>query len=164
MMKEILGFWSLLFIFLLGGLILLLTLGCSGELPEGYRPLNEDEQLILDVQLRCFGDLGYDTSSLPPVLVKYVEETPCKIDNAAGCTWRTDDKSVYTVEFLEQYVYRDVGQYPDSVPTDLNVELFMHEFLHYITDALGLDWSHEGIWFQPNSLCPQDIWRDEWVE
>lgn len=163
-MKEILGY-CLVGLAAVITALLILSLGCSGgEVPEGFRPLTEDEQLILDVQLRCFEDLGYDTSDIDPVLVRYVENLVCGAVVAAGCARRDEGLNTYLVEFGEQYVYRDPGQYPDSVPTDLNVELFMHEFLHYIADALGEDASHGSIWFQPNSPCPQDIWREEWVE
>lgn len=135
-------------------IFLMFVVGCGGTEDGHFRPLNEDEQYIWDMVAECFETRGYDTTTMHPVLIQYVE-SPCNNVNYAGCAW--SDNGVSYIHIGSNYAYADPGQYPDFVWTDLNVELFIHEFLHRFGAEIFGHTEHGGIEY---ITCPQNLWNN----
>lgn len=107
------------------------------------------------MQSECLSEYC-DLSGLDAPLIKYTNEPFCG-GGAAGCAPVEDGIRVVYID--PDYAYAGPDQYPAYVDSPLNVELFMHEFLHHFTGFCFGDGSHENGWFN-DSPCPQDLWRE----
>ncbi len=145
--------------FLLGSLLIfgLMFSSCDSGQETEYRNLNEEEALIWNIQSKCFSQYC-DLSGLEEPLIRY-SRRPCE-GYYAGCAHLGDDGLPRSIEINPEFAFRGENQYPEFVPVSLNVELFMHEFLHQFADYCFNDGGHDSVWFSEDSLCPQTLWND----
>lgn len=144
---------------LIKGLILLIVLflaGCgtenTGDVPAGFRVLNEEEYVIWELAVGCFIESGippFDEMEYREPFVEVVAdvEPDCGAAVAACSILAANGVVVH-----ENFYYTENG---------INKALFVHEYKHLILYRAGEDYSHESTWYQEGSPCPDNMLEEQ---